>query len=70
MEYIQVGVTALRNPLTGEMLPAVPLYVRKEDARKGGLKETEEQAADGWARDLARMMKEYVDGCRTAKVPI
>lgn len=32
--YIQIGVTALRDPVTGEALPAVPLYVREEDAEK------------------------------------
>ena len=29
--YIQVGVTALRDPKTGEFMPAVPLYIREED---------------------------------------
>lgn len=32
--YIQVGVTALRDPVTGEYLPAVPLYIREEDRGK------------------------------------
>ena len=31
-KYIQVGVTALRNPATGEFLPAVPLYIKAEDS--------------------------------------
>lgn len=30
-EFIQVGQTAMRDPATGEFLPAVPLYVRAED---------------------------------------
>lgn len=29
--YIQIGQTALRDPLTGDFLPAVPLYIRAED---------------------------------------
>ena len=32
--YIQIGVTALRDPVTREPLEAVPLYIRAEDARK------------------------------------
>ena len=30
-EYIQIGSTALRDPVTGDFLPAVPLYIRAED---------------------------------------
>ena len=26
-KFIQVGFTAMRNPATGEFLPAVPLYI-------------------------------------------
>ena len=33
-EYIQVGVTAMRDPATGEFLPSVPLYIREEDREK------------------------------------
>ena len=29
--YIQIGQTAARDPITGEFLPAVPLYIRKKD---------------------------------------
>ena len=32
--YIQVGVMAMRDPMTGGFLPSVPLYVREEDADK------------------------------------
>ena len=38
-KYIQVGVTALRDPATGEFLPAVPLYIKAED----GAEEAEEK---------------------------
>lgn len=31
-EYIEVGFTALRDPATGEFLPAVPLYIEKTSA--------------------------------------
>lgn len=33
-EYIQVGVTAARDPMTGGFLPAVPLYIEATDAAK------------------------------------
>lgn len=29
-KYIQVGVTAMRDPATGEFLPAVPLYIKAD----------------------------------------
>lgn len=31
-KFIQVGVTAMRDPLTGEPLEAVPLYVEQTDS--------------------------------------
>ena len=30
-KFIQIGVTALRDPATGDFLPAVPLYIKAED---------------------------------------
>lgn len=33
-EYIEIGMTALRDPATGDFLPAVPLYIRAEDREK------------------------------------
>lgn len=66
--FIQVGVTALRDPVTGEMLPAVPLYVQAPDT------ETEqrelEPLADGIAHLLALRMKQYIDGCKAAGIEI
>ena len=38
-KFIQVGVTALRDPAIGEFLPAVPLYIKAED----GAEESEEK---------------------------
>lgn len=52
--YIQVGETAMRDPVTGDFLPAVPLYVRKED--RGRVAET----FDGDLKALfAGKMEEY-----------
>ena len=31
MSYLQIGETALRDPVTGNFLPSVPLFVRAED---------------------------------------
>ena len=33
-EFIQIGMTALRDPATGDFLPSVPLYIRAEDREK------------------------------------
>ena len=68
--YIQIGVTALRDPVTGEMLPAVPLYIRRDEAKKAALAESEAEAAGGFAEGLADLMRRYVSGCRAAGVPL
>lgn len=49
-EYIQVGVTAMRDPVTGGFLPSVPLYIRAEDREK-----VEVPVFDG---DIMRMLAE------------
>lgn len=57
--YIQVGVTALRDPITGDFLPSVPLYVKAEDGREV---EVAEKAFIGdIAGVFAKKMKEYVE---------
>ena len=66
--YIQVGVTALRDPVTGEYLPAVPLYIREEDRGKVHGPIPEEDSELG--KTLAGLMQEYVDGCKAAGVSI
>lgn len=41
-KFIQVGVTALRNPMGG-FYPSVPIYIRTDEAVKGsGLTPSEE----------------------------
>ena len=67
-KYIQVGVTALRDPVTGGMLPAVPLYIQ---APESASEETElEPLAEGIAHLLALRMKTYIDGCKAAGIEI
>lgn len=67
-QFIQVGVTALRDPFTGEMLPAVPLYIKAPETV------TEEQEleplAEGIAHLLALRMKQYIDGCKAQGITI
>lgn len=57
-KFIQVGVTALRDPATGKFLPAVPLYVKtEEDAPKA-----EESLIEDIGHLLAMRMKQYMNG--------
>lgn len=58
-DFIQIGVTSLRDPVTGEPLEAVPMYIRREDA---GSQERARIQEGPLARDLAAMMREYVQG--------
>lgn len=44
MKVIQIGVTAARDPLTGDYLPAVPLYIEQTDAAK--------RSAEGLVEDI------------------
>lgn len=66
--FIQIGVTALRDPVTGDFLPAVPLYIRAEDRQKACLPTP--CTENDLARCLAQKMKAYIDGCKNAGVPI
>lgn len=64
--YIQIGMTALREPGTGEFLPEVPLYVRADDLAE----ETEEQLISDFAKLMALKMRSYQEGCRKAGVAV
>lgn len=64
-KYIQIGEAALRGP-DGNFLPAVPLYIRAGDCDEAA----EENLCGGIAHLLALRMKEYIDGCREAGVPV
>ena len=65
-EYIQVGVTALRDPATNEYLPAVPLYVRTEDMGE----EAQEALISDLGKLFAEKMRGYIGGCRKAGVEV
>lgn len=65
-KYIQVGVTALRDPVTREFLPAVPLYIRAEDAEECA----EEKLVEDIGKLLAMRMREYTSRCEAAGLTI
>lgn len=60
--FVQIGFTALRDPVTGDYLPAVPMYIRAEDAERTSYKKPEDDAV----ATLAGFMKRYVKECREA----
>lgn len=64
--FIQVGVTALRDPGTGDFLPSVPLYIREDDCTEGA----QEQFIQNIGKLFALRFKDYVDKCREAGVEI
>ncbi len=56
-DYIQIGVTALRDPVTGEALEAVPLYIRRSDT--AGQEKAKLNMAP-FAGTLAAQVGEYI----------
>ena len=64
--FIQVGVTAARDPMTGDFLPAVPLYIEATDAAK--------KSADGLIEDIqslfAARFAAYMDATEAAGVAV
>lgn len=65
-EYIQIGYTALRDPATGDYLPAVPLYIKASD----GAAEAEQKVIEDIGNLFAMRMKAYMDGCKEAGVEV
>ena len=55
-EFIPVGITAMRDPKTGELLEAVPLYVEARDADCMPLVEAEE-----FIRDIRQKIREKME---------
>lgn len=63
--YVQIGQTALRDPLTGEFLPAVPLFIRESDAAAAApLEEI------NVAQVFAEKFRQYRDGCKKEGVNV
>ena len=65
-EFIQVGVTALRDPMTGGYLPAVPLYIKADETARL----SEQHLIDELGHLFAHQMKAYEEGCQKAGVVI
>lgn len=65
-KYIQVGVTALRDPATGDFLPAVPLYIKAED----GAEEAEGKLIEDIGKLLAERIRRYKADCEAAGISI
>ena len=59
-KFIQVGFTALREPGTGEFLPAVPLYIKADDCAV----EAEQQLVQDLGKLFAQRMRRYKEACR------
>lgn len=58
-KFIQIGVTALRDPATGDFLPAVPLFIKAED----GVQEAEQSLIDDLGKLFAERMRRYHERC-------
>lgn len=69
-KMVQIGVTALRSP-TGEFLPAVPIYIKAEDAEEfnpnTGRTVAEDLALDDVAAVFADKFKIYAEEMKKCK---
>lgn len=57
-KFIQVGVTAMRDPKTGGFLPAVPLYIEATDAAEA----SETKLIGNIGAVFADKMRQYIEG--------
>lgn len=64
-EYIEIGFTALRDPATGDYLPAVPLYIRASKCAQ----ESESAMIKDIGKVFAEKMKQYVNAGRLKNAP-
>lgn len=55
VEFVQIGVYAARDPVTGDFLPSVPLYV----PRTPGLTVSEEKLCEDIAQVFALRYRQY-----------
>lgn len=56
--YIEVGLTALRDPATGGFLPAVPLYIKADK----GTAAAQQSLIDDLGKLFAARMRQYLEG--------
>ena len=60
-QFVQVGVTACRDPKTGGFLPAVPIYVERSDLQNGPVDVPD---LSDIGKLLAGKMRDYIDACK------
>ena len=60
-QFVQVGVTACRDPKTGGFLHSVPLYIERSDLEQHP---TEVPDLSDIGRLLAGKMRDYIDACK------
>jgi len=60
--FIQIGETALRDPITGNYLPSVPLYIKADSMSQA----QEESLIEDIGRILADKMRRYQTACTAA----
>lgn len=65
-KYIQIGVTALRDPKTGEYLPAVPMYIKADESSTQG----QEALIEDIGKLFADRMRRYQAECEAAGLSI
>lgn len=58
-EFIQIGQTAIRDPITGEFLPAVPLYIRAEDQE--ACRARDDPDANAFGEHMLKLYQEYLE---------
>ena len=54
----------MRDPATGDFLPAVPLYIKAEE----GAEEAQEKLMEDIGRLLAHRIRRYKEACRAAGI--
>lgn len=64
--YIQVGVTALRDPATGEFLPSVALYIKEDDSARAA----EDKLTVDLGKVFAGRMRQYQKECTKAGLAV
>lgn len=65
-KFIEVGCTALRDPKTGEFLPAVPIYIKAE----AGAEEAEKSLIEDLGKLFAERMRRYRERCAAEGVTV
>ncbi len=61
-EYIQIGITALRDPATKDFLPAVPLYIKATEETTRSMQKLEKDIGKIFAQKMKRYQERNSDG--------